>query len=88
MTDCVAIPGTGGRSIAGNENITHITLWDFGGQLIYYSTHPMYFSKRCVYLLVFNLDMNLTDIVEEEGAHQTAAKKTVMGKMQNYFFYY
>ena len=67
------------KNIGKIEDITHIILWDFGGQVIYYTTHPMYLSRRCVYFLVFNLDMGLTTTVEEEGGGQTEAR-SVMGK--------
>mmetsp|Transcript_13456 Transcript_13456/g.18567 ORF Transcript_13456/g.18567 Transcript_13456/m.18567 type:complete len:864 (+) Transcript_13456:1-2592(+) len=30
-------------------------MWDFAGQEIYYATHQFFMSKRCVYLLVWNL---------------------------------
>jgi len=30
-------------------------IWDFGGQEFMHSTHPFFFSKRCVYLLVLNV---------------------------------
>ena len=65
--------------IGGIEDITHIILWDFGGQAIYYTTHPMYLSRRCVYFLVFNLDMGMTTTVEEEGERRTESR-SVMGK--------
>ena len=31
------------------------TIWDFGGQKEYYSTHQCFLSRRSMYLLVFNL---------------------------------
>ena len=65
--------------IGGIEDITHIILWDFGGQVIYYTTHPMYLSRRCVYFLVFNLDMGLKTVVKEEGGRR-AEYRTVMGR--------
>ena len=33
----------------------HFSIWDFGGQKEYYSTHQCFLSKRSMYLLVFNL---------------------------------
>lgn len=32
-----------------------LTMWDFAGQEIYYSTHQFFMSKRSLYLLVWNL---------------------------------
>ena len=31
------------------------TLWDFGGQSVYYSTHPLFLTRGAIYLLVYNL---------------------------------
>ncbi|KAL9966339.1 hypothetical protein ACROYT_G024393 [Oculina patagonica] len=30
-------------------------LWDFGGQLVYYSTHPIFLSAKAIYILVCDL---------------------------------
>ena len=30
-------------------------LWDFGGQSVYYATHPLFLTARAIYLLVFDL---------------------------------
>ncbi|XP_022792905.1 uncharacterized protein LOC111331938 [Stylophora pistillata] len=30
-------------------------LWDFGGQSVYYATHPIFLTTRAIYLLVYNL---------------------------------
>jgi len=30
-------------------------LWDFGGQSVYYATHPLFLSPRAIYLLVNDL---------------------------------
>ena len=34
------------------------TLWDFGGQSVYYSTHPLFLTRGAIYLLVYNLNRN------------------------------
>ena len=33
----------------------HFSIWDFSGQQEYYATHQCFFSKRSLYLLLFNL---------------------------------
>ncbi|XP_053390107.1 uncharacterized protein LOC128553027 [Mercenaria mercenaria] len=42
-----------------------LSIWDFGGQFVYYATHQIFLSQRAVYLLVFNLtgglDKKVTD---------------------------
>ena len=34
------------------------TLWDFGGQSVYYSTHPLFLTRGAIYILVYNLSRN------------------------------
>ncbi|XP_013405835.1 uncharacterized protein LOC106170498 [Lingula anatina] len=36
-----------------------ITIWDFAGQDIYYTTHQTFLSEQNIYLLVFRLDLGL-----------------------------
>ena len=68
------------ETILGVEHIIPIDFWDFGGQWVYYTTHQSYLSKRCLFFLVFNLEMGLHDTVQEEDGEGDATTKTVMGK--------
>ena len=74
------------RKVHGNDRWTGVDYWntllDFGGQLVYYSTHPMYLSKRCLYFLVFSLDMGLEKHVKEDDVQAATTRKTVMGNSQ------
>ncbi|KAL9956222.1 hypothetical protein ACROYT_G037669 [Oculina patagonica] len=36
-------------------------LWDFGGQLVYYVTHPLFLTTRAIYLLTYDLSQNRHD---------------------------
>ena len=64
----------------GIENIIQIDVWDFAGQIIYYTTHQMYLSGRSVYFLVFNMSKPLNDSVQEEDiGDKLTSTKTVMG---------
>jgi hypothetical protein len=29
-------------------------LWDFGGQDVYFNSHPLFFHERCIYLMIWN----------------------------------
>ena len=44
----------------GEEEI-YSTLWDFGGQLVYYVTHPLFLTKRAIYILAYDLSWNPSD---------------------------
>ena len=34
------------------------TLWDFAGQSVYYTTHPLFLTRRAIYCLVYDLSLN------------------------------
>ena len=74
------------ETMAGQEGIIEIHFWDFGGQIVYYSTHPMYLSKRCLYFLVFSLDMGMEKHVVEDDGQAATTRKTVMGNSQQKLF--
>ena len=38
----------------GKEDL-YVVLWDFGGQYVYYATHPLFLTTRAIYLLVNDL---------------------------------
>ena len=46
-----------GDSVEDEEDIYSV-LWDFGGQSVYYTTHPLFLTEKAIYLLVFNLSRN------------------------------
>ena len=40
------------------EEVIYSVLWDFAGQSVYYTTHPVFLTPRAIYLLVNNLSQN------------------------------
>lgn len=38
-----------------DEEEIYSVLWDFGGQSVYYATHPIFLTARAMYLLVYDL---------------------------------
>ncbi len=42
-----------------HNSIITFSTWDFGGQLVYYTTHQFFLSKRALYLLVFSMARGL-----------------------------
>lgn len=52
-----------------------LTLWDFAGQHVYYASHPVFLSTRAIYLLVYNLSKNLSDLARprfRQGIYETS----------------
>ncbi|XP_045195191.2 uncharacterized protein LOC123550849 [Mercenaria mercenaria] len=43
-----------------------LDIWDFGGQYVFYATHTMFHSRQAIYLLVFDLTVNLNDVIKDE----------------------
>ncbi|XP_053376495.1 uncharacterized protein LOC123535278 [Mercenaria mercenaria] len=45
---------------------TLFDIWDFGGQHIFYATHTLFHSKNAIYLLVFDLSVDLKSVSVDE----------------------
>ncbi|XP_053375694.1 uncharacterized protein LOC123534022 [Mercenaria mercenaria] len=45
---------------------TLFDIWDFGGQHIFYATHTLFHSKNAIYLLVFDLSLDLQSVIVDE----------------------
>ena len=41
-----------------DDKDVYSVLWDFGGQSVYYVTHPLFLTPRAIYLLVYDLSRN------------------------------
>lgn len=44
-----------------DEDKVYSILWDFGGQSVYYVTHPLFLTSNAIYLLVHDLSRNPRD---------------------------
>ena len=44
-----------------DEDKVYSILWDFGGQSVYYATHPIFFTGKATYLLVYDLSNDPND---------------------------
>nr|XP_058947840.1 uncharacterized protein LOC131775724 [Pocillopora verrucosa] len=40
---------------ANHEDNIYFVLWDFGGQSVYYETHPIFLTEKAIYILVSDL---------------------------------
>ena len=46
------------------EEDIYSVLWDFGGQSVYYVTHPLFLTSRAMYLLVYDLSRDPHEIAK------------------------
>ena len=53
-----------GKDVKAEESVPSIELWDFAGQHLYYTSHPVFLSPRALYILVCNLSKSLHDIAK------------------------
>ena len=44
-----------------SEEKVYSTIWDFGGQSVYYATHPIFLTDKAIYLLVYDLSKKLQE---------------------------
>ena len=56
-----------------DEDNIYFIIWDFGGQSVYYATHPIFLTKQAIYILTCDLSL---DLYEEAKA---PTKKGVYG---------
>ena len=51
------------------EDEIYSVLWDFGGQLVYYATHPLFLTRRAIFCLVYNLSRDPAETVGPQVRH-------------------
>ena len=52
-TQSGASAGGGGAGESENSNL-NFSIWDFGGQEVFYPTHQFFVTQLCIYVVVFN----------------------------------
>ena len=52
------------RNLEDNGEEIYSTFWDFAGQSVYYVTHPLFLTKKAIYLLAYDLSLNPKDIAK------------------------
>ena len=48
------------------DELADVSIWDFGGQFVFYTTHQMFLSRRAVYILVNNMSQHINDVVLDD----------------------
>ncbi|KAH3798366.1 hypothetical protein DPMN_151965 [Dreissena polymorpha] len=51
--------------VARKRDIT-VSVWDFAGQALYYSTHQFFFNKNSIYLVLMDMTKSLDEFIQED----------------------
>ncbi|XP_060551206.1 uncharacterized protein LOC132712781 [Ruditapes philippinarum] len=62
---------------SSKENTKTLSIWDFGGQFVYYATHQLFHSRHAIYLLVFSLNESLDTVITDNEKPRTVKPKTM-----------
>ncbi|XP_033750651.1 uncharacterized protein LOC117334916 [Pecten maximus] len=54
------------------EEKAYLSVWDFGGQKVFYDSHHIFLSKDAVYLVCFNVDDCLSDEAKKSAEFERA----------------
>ena len=60
-----------------DEEDIYSVLWDFGGQSVYYATHPLFLTAKAMYLLVCDLSR------DPQGEAKTVAKQGMSTRIED-----
>jgi hypothetical protein len=62
-----------------------ISIWDFGGQWSFYSTHSVFLGPRGLYVVVLDLSKSLDDDIELDCPVDVEGVKNLTGKSKYLF---
>ena len=74
-----------------NEDKVFFTLWDFGGQSVYYATHPIFLTGKAIYLLVYDLSKDpegIADPIEKQGVFNRKEDSDCRKTNQDYLHFW
>ncbi|XP_021344548.1 probable inactive serine/threonine-protein kinase roco10, partial [Mizuhopecten yessoensis] len=54
------------------EEKAYLSVWDFGGQKVFYDSHHIFLSKDAVYIVCFNVDDCLSDAAKKNAEFERA----------------
>ena len=62
-------------------------IWDFGGQLVYYTAHQTFLSQRAIYLLVVDMTKELDKPLPTSEENEAFARTPTRWTYWQYFFH-
>ena len=48
------------------KDYAKVSVWDFGGQFVFYTTHQMFLTHRAIYILISNMSQHIEDVVIDD----------------------
>ena len=73
------------------EDKAYSTIWDFGGQSVYYATHPLFLTDKAIYLLVYDLSKILQERAtpfEKEGVFERKVDRHCSKTNEDYLHFW
>ena len=48
------------------QDYANVSVWDFGGQFVFYTTHQMFLTHRAIYILISNMSQLIEGVVIDD----------------------
>ena len=74
-----------------DEDKVYFTLWDFGGQSVYYATHAIFLTRIAIYVLVYDLSKDpegIADPIERQGVFKRKVDSYCRKTNQDYLYFW
>ena len=79
------------KSESTKDDQVYSILWDFGGQSVYYDTHPIFLTTTAIYVLVHDLREELWKIatrMSKEGVHEIKEDRQCTKTNEDYLHFW
>ena len=74
-----------------DKDNVYFSVWDFGGQSVYYTTHPIFLTGKAIYLLVYDLTKDpegIAEHIEKQGVFRRKVDNECRKTNQDYLHFW
>ena len=74
-----------------DKDKVYFSVWDFGGQSVYYNTHPIFLTGKAIYLLVYDLTKDpegIAEPIEKQGVFRRKVDSECRKTNQDYLHFW
>ena len=74
-----------------DKDKVYFSVWDFGGQSVYYNTHPIFLTGKAIYLLVYDLTKDpegIAEPIEKQGVFRLKVDSECRKTNQDYLHFW